>query len=116
MERSKSRRRPVACFQRRGILSTCAPGTLALVPAHQLALRQDVTFHGPLQLGLGRPRAEVGLGIEGVELEEVAVRSARRGTRTAVPDPAKIVAPLARAVFQLPIFWHVFGKLAHCRG
>src|SRR5690349_15854397 len=48
---------------------------LLLVRAHELRLGQDVPLHGCLQLGLRRRGELRQRGVEGVQLEEVAVAS-----------------------------------------
>jgi hypothetical protein len=51
----------------------CSVGELSSVAAGELALGQDVTLHRLQELFVGRAGGEVELGVEGVELEDVAV-------------------------------------------
>src|SRR5690606_17826878 len=55
-----------------------ASAALLLVGAHQRALRKDVTVHRLLQLVLGGRGEGAELGVQRVELEEVAVAADRR--------------------------------------
>ena len=60
----------------------------SFVAAHRLGLGEDVGFGGGFEIGAAGSSFEVELGVEGVELEEVAVSSARRRTGASVADCA----------------------------
>src|SRR3990172_6072151 len=63
------------------------------VRPHQLAFFQNVAFHRFEQIGLGYAGIQFQFGIQGIELEEIAVRAAG-GTGAAIADLAKIIDPL----------------------
>src|SRR5262249_31801570 len=67
------------------------------VAAHELALCQNVAFHGRDQLVLGRAGGQVERRVQGVELEEVAVRFAARRGRASVAGVAEVVLALPGA-------------------
>ena len=69
----------------------------ALVSAHQPGLGQDVAGDRVEHLLPGRARLEQERGVQRVKPEEITVRPARRRTRTAVPDAAKVIHPGLRA-------------------
>src|SRR5262245_7650806 len=90
--------------------------TLPAVPAHELALGQDVTFHGRDQLVLRRAGGQVERRVQRVELEKVAMRLAPRRGRAAVADVAEVVLALLRAAGKLLLGRHAFGQLAPVAG
>src|SRR5947209_5015755 len=82
-----------------------AVGRLAAVHAGQNAFAEDVVPHRLQELVLGRPAVQREGGVEGVELEQVAVlRPGGRG-RAAVAEPAETVLALSDGAVH-----------AHCRG
>src|SRR5262249_5428455 len=70
----------------------------AAVAAHQLGLAEDVPAHRVEQLGSRRARLQGRNGVEGVQLERVAVRLAPRWAGTVVAEVAKVVAALPATV------------------
>src|SRR6266581_9545778 len=70
----------------------------AAVFANQFGLREDVALHGAFDVGFGGSRFQIQLRIEGVELEKITMRLARRRAWTAVADFAEIVAALAGTI------------------
>jgi DivIVA domain-containing protein len=73
----------------------------ALVPAHELGGREDVAGERPLELTSPGAEADVELGVESVQPEEVAVG--------AVPGRRTWAAPAARPEVVAPFGW---GRLA----
>src|SRR5712692_10907540 len=72
-------------FRRSTVRSRSAPpnNSPPLVAAHRLRFRDDVSLRRALQVGLARSGLQIEGGIEGVELEIVAMLAARR-TRAAI--------------------------------
>ena len=50
----------------------------AAIFADKFSLREDVTFHGAFDVGLGGPCFQIQLPIQRVEFEKITVRIARR--------------------------------------
>src|SRR5215210_5900411 len=78
---------------------TAPPAEVALVPlvrAHQLGLAQHMSVDRVLELLAGGAVLEVEVGVEGIELEEVTVRTVALGRgRPRVPRTAEAVRALA---------------------
>src|SRR5712691_2508241 len=77
-------------FRRSTVRSRSAPpnNSPPLVAGHRLRLREDVSLRRALEVGLARSGLQIEGGIEGVELEIVAMLAARR-TRAAIRILAK---------------------------
>src|SRR6476646_1066210 len=75
-----------------------------MVFPHQLCLAQHQALHRLFYFLPASAWFEIQLSLERVELEKIAMRFARRRTRTVVSDPAKVVAtlPLAARKFVNP--------------
>ena len=69
-------------------------------------------MHGAFDVGLDGAGLEVKFRIEGVELEEIAMRLARRRTGTTVAKFVEIVTALVGAVGELLPVGYVFRELA----
>src|SRR6266511_870483 len=91
-------RAPWTGTRRAGLETGCSERLgLPLVRADELGHRQHVPLDRLLQLGLSRPGGEIGLAVEGVEPENVAVAPVpRRRARAAVADASEVVLPFAR--------------------
>src|SRR5437773_340981 len=75
--------------------------SLALVAADDLGLRQDVALHGALDVVLCCSGGQIELGVEGIELEEIAVRLSGGRARPAVADLREVVSALRAAALNL---------------
>jgi len=89
---------------------------LPVIAAHVFSLREDVAFHGVLDVFLGRAGLEIEFGVEREELEVVAVGFAGRRAWTAVADLGKVVAALTRAVGGLFGLREILWERAEIRG
>jgi len=89
---------------------------LALITASELAVGQDVVLHGVEDLFFCGSRGEVQFGVEGVEIEDVAVGGVSGWTGAVVADLAEVVDALAGAVGELFGFSDGLGEFARLRG
>src|SRR5260370_10195822 len=71
-----------------------------------------MAFHSALDVGLRRARFKVEFCIESIQLEEIAMRLARRRTRAAITDLAEIDPALARSAGKLLLLRDSFGKFS----
>ena len=69
-----------------------------------------MALQGALDVGLRRAGFQAQFRIQGIQLEEIAVRLTRWRTRAAITDLAEIIAALARAAGKLFLLRHSFGK------
>ena len=81
---------------------------LSSVSGHELGFRQDVTLHGVLKIRLGGARLEPQCGIQGIQLEEVAVGGARGRARPTVAEPAEVVPTVASATIKFGLLGDIF--------
>ena len=89
---------------------------LALITASELAVGQDVVLHGVEDLFFCGSRGEVQFGVEGVEIEDVAVGGVSGWTGAVVADLAEVVDALAGAVGELFGFSDGLVEFARLRG
>src|SRR5579872_4938451 len=73
-------------------------------------------MHSPFHLLSGSTGGQVEGGIEGVELEEVAVRLARGRARAAIANAAKIISALMAAATRVAGVGNIFRQLARAGG
>src|SRR5580700_5964586 len=84
----------------------------AAVQADELGLGADVVLHGAFDVGFDGAGLQVKFCIEGVELEEIAMRLASWRTGTTVAKFVEIVTALAGAVGELLPAGDVFREFA----
>lgn len=84
--------------------------------ANVFAPGQDVALHGPFDVFFCSAGHKIQLGIKGVELEEVAMGFAGRGTGPAITDFPKVIAALARTVSRLLVLREILWERAQLRG
>ena len=73
---------------------------------------QDMALARIQYLRLGRPRFQIKHLVQGVQLEEIAVRLSRRRAGPSIADTFEIVHPLQRPVEHLLVGWNALGKPA----
>src|SRR5262245_24466313 len=74
---------------------------LARIEADKLTLSDDVTIHGSLEIALARPTLQIHRRIQRVQLEEVAMRFARRWARSTVAAFLEVVHTLQHGASQV---------------
>lgn len=84
----------------------------AAAQADELGLGADVVLHGAFDVGFDGAGLEVKFRIEGVELEEIAMRPAGWRTGTTVAEFVEIVTALVGAVGELLPVGDVFREFA----
>src|SRR5437667_6379530 len=89
--------------------------TSAAIFANEFGLRQDVALHGAFDVGLRRAGVQAEFRVEGIQLEEIAMRLARRRARTAIASFAEIIPALARSARKLILLRHSFRKFSRIR-
>jgi hypothetical protein len=87
-----------------------------LEPANQFGLSQHVTLHGTLKFPFRDSEFEFQFAIQSVNLEKIAMWSARRRARAVVTEFAEIVASLPCSIREFAIFTCAFRQSSICGG
>jgi HAMP domain-containing protein len=84
------------------------------VAAHVFAAGQDVALHGALEIFFGGAGLEIHFGVEGIELEEVAMELAAGRARATITNLVEVVGALARAVGGLRGLGKILRQRTQC--
>src|SRR5579864_3421918 len=96
-------------------LSSRSSAASSPVLAHQFCLSEHVTLHRTVQFVPANTSFHIELAVHCVQPEEIAMRLARRRTRSAIADPLEVVVPLASPILEGVVLGNTLGQCRRLR-